>query len=311
MPQLSPKLAPWLTDLHAQIAVLIAKGYKATAIGAREGVVNVTRSYIKDSPAVAWVNDELVAGEQYSVPVRIYHPQPDEERPVLVFYHGGGHAAGSVQVYDPICRKMAVASGHIIVSVEYRLAPENPYPAGLIDAYTVARGVWDALKLRNLPFKRILTIAGDSAGGALASSVSNRAQFDYSLNIANQILIYPCVDYTMSHASIEENGANYFLTKERIAWYFDNYFQNAEDRYQASPLYGQFTKRLPRTLMISAGFDPLRDEAALYLARLREAGIEHEHVYFDDMVHAFLYMEELVKEECERVYAAIGKFLNK
>ena len=310
MSKLNPKLAPWLKDLHKQIADLIAAGYKATAIGAREGLANVASSFIKESPAVAWVNDDLIWGANYTVPVRIYHPAPDQPRPVLIFYHGGGHTVGSVQIYDPICRKLACASGQIVVSVEYRLAPENPYPCGLIDAYTAAQGVFDLLDRRKLPYKRILSIAGDSAGGALASSVSMRAQFDYSLKIANQILIYPSVDYTMRHKSIEENGANYFLTAERIAWYFDNYFQNAEDRYLASPLYGQFSARIPRTLMISAGFDPLRDEAAQYLARLEEVGIPHEHLYFDDMVHAFLFMEDMVKEECERLYKTVGRFLN-
>ena len=241
--------------------------------------------------------------------MRVYHPAPDQARPVVVFYHGGGHTAGNVTVYDPICRKLASASGHIVVSVEYRLAPENPYPAALIDAYTTARGVWDALDRRQLPYKKKLTLAGDSAGGALASTVSARAQFDYALEIENQVLIYPSLDYTMCHASIEENGTDYFLTKARIAWYFDNYFQNADDRYQASPLYGHFSKKLPRTLLITAGLDPLRDEALQYLAKLKESGVPHEHLYFDDLAHAFLCLEEMVKEECSKVYETVAQFL--
>ena len=309
MPQLNPKIAPWLADLHKQIEVLKANGYKATAIGAREGVVNVTRSFIKESPAIAWVNDELVYGPEYAVPVRIYHPKPQEALPVAVFYHGGGHAAGSVQVYDPICRKIALASEHIVVSVEYRLSPENPYPQGLMDAFTAARGVWDALDRRKLNYTEKLSLIGDSAGGALAASVTSRAQFEHGLNIANQVLIYPCLDYTLRQPSMEENADGYFLTRERIGWYFDNYFHHSEDRYQASPLYGQFTSGLPRTLVVSAGFDPLRDEAAQYVEKLKEAGIPHEHIFYDDLVHAFLFMEDMLKEECASLYSAIGRFL--
>src|SRR5271156_3537685 len=101
-------------------------GYKSTAIGAREALANTVQAMISDSPAIAWVNDELIYGRDYAVPVRIYHPAPAEARPVVVFYHGGGGMAGSVSIYDPICRKLAAATGQIVVSVEYRLAPENP-----------------------------------------------------------------------------------------------------------------------------------------------------------------------------------------
>lgn len=310
MSKLSPKLSPWLSELHKQIEESLANGYKATAIGAREGLANVVRSLIKESPAIAWVNEDLVPGAHYNVPVRIYHPEPEEARPVLVFYHGGGHMAGSVSVYDPICRKLADASGHIVVSAEYRRAPENPYPAGVIDAYAVASKVFDLLRQRGLKFRNALAIAGDSAGAALAATVSWKSQFDTALVIEKQILIYPCLDYTMSHKSIYENGENYFLTRERIAWYFNNYFQHAEDRCAASPLHGHFSAGLPKTLLVSAGFDPLRDEAFAYVEKLEQAGVANEHLHFEDMVHAFLFMEDLIPEECQRLYLACANFLN-
>jgi len=310
MRQVSPKLAPWLIDVHAQIAQMNRNGYKPTAIGAREALATTVRAMITQSPDIAWVNDELIYGPDYAVPVRIYHPAPVERRPVIVFYHGGGGMAGSVWIYDPICRKLAAATGHIVVSVEYRLAPENPYPAGIIDAHTAARGVWQALDARSLPYAKSLSLAGDSAGGALASTVSARAQFDPAFNIANQILIYPCLDYTLRQPSVVENGENYFLTLERCGWYFDNYFQHGEDRYLASPLFQEFTNALPRSLIVSAGFDPLRDEALEYVSRLKETGVPHQHVHLDDMVHAFLFMESLVKEECDSLYSTIADFLN-
>ena len=311
MRQVSPKLAPWLLEVHSRMAAMKAAGYKPTAIGAREALANTVRALLTDSPDIAWVNDELIHGRDYSVPVRIYHPAPAEARSVIVFYHGGGGMAGSVSIYDPISRKLAAATGHIVVSVEYRLAPENPYPAGVIDACTAARGVWDALERRLLPHARQLSLAGDSAGGALASTVSGRAQFDPSLEIANQILIYPSLDYTLRLPSIVENGDNYFLTSERLFWYFDNYLQHAEDRYSASPLFQEITPALPRTLIVSAEFDPLRDEAFAYVRRLKETGISHQHVHLADMVHAFLFMESLVKEECDLLYRTIADFLSR
>lgn len=310
MPQVSPKLENWLKDFHAKAAQMLAAGYKPTAIGAREALANLARAFLKHGPAIEWVNEDIVFGSQYNVPVRIYHPSPREERAVLLFFHGGGHSAGSVSVYDPICRKIAAATGQIVVAAEYRLAPENPYPAALTDAYAVAHGIWDTLDERALAYKNILSIAGDSAGGAIASSVSRLAQTDGDLHIEKQILIYPSLDYTMSLPSIEENGQNFFLTKERIAWYFDNYFQHTVDRRMASPLYGEFGPQLPKTLIISAGCDPLRDEALAYTNELAKAGVEHEHIQFDDMVHAFLFLEEMVKEECDAVYEHIARFLN-
>ncbi len=310
MRQVSAKLSAWLIEVHSQLAVMKSNGYKPTAIGARESLENTVRAMIRQRPAIAWVNDEIINGRDYDVPVRIYHPAPAQARPVIVYYHGGGGMAGNVSIYDPICRKLAAATGHIVVSVEYRLAPENPYPAGVIDAYTAAHGVWNALDRRSLPYEQMLSLAGDSAGGALASTVSARSQFDPSVKITNQILIYPSLDYTLSQASVVENGTNYFLTRDRLVWYFDNYFQHGEDRHLVSPLFQEFTAALPRTLMVSAGFDPLCDEALEYLVRLKQAGVQHQHVHLDDMVHAFLFMESLVQEECDSVYQTIAAFLN-
>ena len=127
MHQLDPALAAWLEEYNRELADLVAKGYKATAIGAREALANLTRQMVTPGPDIAWVNDELVAGRDYTVPVRIYHPDPKRPLPVLVFFHGGGHMVGSVSVYDPICRRLAAASRHVVVSAEYRRSPESPY----------------------------------------------------------------------------------------------------------------------------------------------------------------------------------------
>lgn len=310
MRQVSPKLQPWLAVFNEQLAILIENGFKATPVNAREGLANLTRGLVTTSPVIAWVQDDIVAGEEYDVPVRIYHPDPTRELPVLVYFHGGGHMGGSVTVYDPLCRKMALTTQHIVVSVEYRLAPECPYPAGLNDAYNVVKHLWTTLESQAVRYAKQLSIGGDSGGGALAASVSRLAQFDASVSIHRQVLIYPSLDYTMSMPSLEQNAIGYLLHTSKIAWYFDNYFRHGENRYQASPLYGEFTPNLPETFVITAEFCPLRDEGFAYVNQLEDNDIPVSHLHFEDMIHTFMNMEDLVQAECEQVYREMGHFLN-
>lgn len=311
MSDVSPKLRPWLENFNVLMVGLLADGFKPTPINAREGLINLTKGMVTDIPDIAWYQDDLIPGHGYEVPVRIYHPEPSRALPVLIYYHGGGHMAGSVTVYDPICRKMAIATKHIVVSVDYRLAPECPYPAAVNDAYSALKGVWLILKRRQLNFQSKLSIAGDSAGGALCATVAHLAQFDNSIVIHGQAMIYPSLDYTMSSKSLEQNAVGYLLQKEKIAWYFNSYFQHSENRKIVSPLHMEFTQKLPESLLITAEFCPLRDEGLAYIEKIRQVGVEAEHLHFDDMVHAFLNLENLVKEECEAVYLRIAEFLNR
>ncbi len=310
MRQVSPKLKAWLENFNITVKQLVENGFKPTPTNAREGLANLTKGLVTDIPAVEWVQDDLVIGGEYAVPVRIYHPAPEQALPVLVYYHGGGHMGGSVTVYDPICRKLALATQHIVVAVDYRLTPECPYPAGVNDAYSVVQNIWATLDGRELNYTPTLSIAGDSAGGALTASVSSKAQYDDNVVIAKQAMLYPSLDYTMDTPSIEENATGYLLQKGKIAWYFDNYFLNGEDRKQASPLYQPITDKIPPTLVLTAEFCPLRDEGIAYSEKVKNAGVEVEHYNFPDMIHTFLNMEDLVKEECELVYQKISDFLN-
>ncbi len=310
MRAISPKLKPFLDQLNQQIPALIAAGYKATAVNSREWLADITRQLVTDIPAIAAVWDEIVPAPGYNVPIRIYHPAPGEKRPVLIHYHGGGHMVGSITVYDAISRKIAAASGHIVVAVEYRLAPENPYPCGVIDAYAVVKHIWPVLQARKINYLPKLSLIGDSAGGALVATVVGRCQFDPAVNLDKAVLIYPGLDYTMSFPSIEQNAAGYLLQKAKIIWYYENYLQNGENRKEISPIFGEFSARMPATLVITAEFCPLRDENLAYLEKLQQAGIRTEHLHFEDMPHAFINLEDLVKDECQRLYARIGTFLN-
>lgn len=310
MRHLSQKLQKWLENYNQLIKESLAKGFKQTPTNAREGFASLTKGLVTTWPDIPWVQDDLVEAPHYSVPVRIYHPAPDLHLPVLIYYHGGGHMAGNVTVYDPICRKIAFSSQHIVVSPDYRLAPECPYPAGVNDAYNVAKHIWTTLDDRRLLYQRQLAIAGDSGGGALCATVAHMAQSDAGIDIRRQALIYPGLDYTLNSASIGENGTGYLLEKKKIIWFFDNYFQNGEDRKTASPLYMDFSGKLPETLLISAEFCPLRDEGFAYIEKMKSATVQVEHLYFKDMIHAFMNMENLVPEECGAVYRKIGEFLN-
>nr|CAA6804032.1 MAG: 5'-methylthioadenosine phosphorylase (EC / putative esterase [uncultured Thiotrichaceae bacterium] len=311
MANVSPHLEKWLTGMNALVDKAAKNGFKQTPVNTREGLDNLTRGLTNPRIPMHWVHDDIITPPNaYPVPVRIYHPDKHNELPVLIYYHGGGHMAGGVSLYDPICRKLALNTQHIVVSVEYRLAPECPYPAGLTDAYNAVRFVWPVLDQRQVKYQRSLRIGGDSGGGALSATVAHRAQYDKAVDIDAQLLIYPSLDYTLSQASIDENNEGFLLHTEKIHWYFDHYFQHAEDRKQVSPLFMEMTADYPRTMVVTAEFDPLRDEGQLYVNQLQEAGIDAELLHFDDMIHAFMNMEKLVPDETEQVYTAAGRFLN-
>ncbi len=310
MRKLSPHLEEWLKGYNKLLVKLEKSGFKATSTNAREGLANLTYTLVSKKMTVDWVQDDLVEGGEFAVPVRIYHPQPGKQLPVLLYFHGGGHVAGSITVYDTICRKLARLTNHIVISTDYRLAPECPYPAGINDCLSVVRNIWQVLDNRNVNYHEKLSIAGDSAGGAICATISHTIQHDEKNDIAKQILIYPSLDYTVELPSIDLNGKGYLLEKERIKWYFDNYFQGGEDRKEHSPLFMEFTDNLPETLVITAEFCPLRDEGLHYVDKLQAVGVKLQHLHFPDMIHAFINMEDLLKEQCERLYNKAAEFLN-
>ena len=305
------ELQTWLDEFNnVTVPALLAAGFKPTPTNAREGLAGITSSLVTDIPAVAQVYDDIIYAQEYNVPVRIYNPAPEEALPVAIYYHGGGHMSGSVTVYDPICRKIATKTKHIVVAPEYRLTPENPYPAGVHDAFNTAKNVWTVLDARKIKYKKQLSLIGDSGGGALTASVAMRAQFDANMPIKNQCMIYPSLDYTMQSQSIKDNGVGYLLAASKIAWYFDNYFQHAENRKAASPLYWEFTAKLPRTQIFTAQYCPLLDEGRLYAEKTKAAGVYTEYYNLDNMIHTFMNMENLCREEVEFVYSKMNAFLN-
>jgi len=276
----------------------------------RDGLARLTSSMSSDNVQVDRVIDSVIDGEP-PIAVRVYHPQADTALPVLMYCHGGGHMAGSIDVYDPICRKLALSSRHIVIAPEYRLAPEHPYPAALQDAQSVLRNYRDMLEKMDVKFDNRLCIGGDSGGGAMCASLAHMLRHDRDIRIERQVLVYPSLDYTMHLPSVTSNGRGYFLHADRMQWLFDHYFQHGEDRQSVSPLYMELDGYLPRSLIITAEFCPLRDEGIAYVERLQQAGISVQHLHFDDMIHAFLNLEAIAVDACQRLYDAVGEFLNR
>ncbi|MES1949344.1 GNAT family acetyltransferase [Salinisphaera sp. S4-8] len=308
---LDSRLGAWLEQVNRHTAQSDDTESAAEPEAVRRNLEKMTAQFVSAGPDVAWVEDRFVEALGRSVGVRLYDPAPGRAKPIAVFLHGGGHMAGSVAVYDPICRRIAQACGWLIVSVEYRLTPEHPYPAGLDDCLHVVRHIWPLLESEDRLFERRLALVGDSGGGALAATISAAAQHDPTLAIDTQVLIYPSLDYTLDQASVNDNGQGYLLERARMVWYFDHYFQQHEDRRAVSPLYLPITPDLPATLVISAGYCPLRDEAMAYVERLAANGVSYRHRHFADMIHAYLNLEALVPEVCAETYREIGRFLSR
>lgn len=280
-------------------------------LSSRAGLAALTKANVSTSePMAAIINTEVDTGER-RIPVRIYRPALTGEPKVVVFIHGGGHLSGSVEVYDPVARHLAMATGNIVVSVDYRLAPENPYPAGLSDAKAVIENVWSLLESQHFPYTRQLTLIGDSGGGAFSTTLAAYFSREQPGFIHRLVLIYPSLDYTLNWPSVQENGTGKLLDESKIRWYFQQYFRNEEDRKQTSPLYLPLSQDFPPTLVVSGGLDPLRDENFAFVARLQVEGIPVQHVHFPGMTHAYLMLEDKVPQEAKATYLAIGDFVKK
>lgn len=316
MRKLKPSMEEFLTTYNnVTLPNLLASGYVPNAINKREALAATTRIWTTSAPTpVAQILDDTIdGGKEYDVPVRIFHPDPEKELPVMIYFHGGGGLAGSVTVYDPILRNLAVKTGHIVVAPEYSLAPERPYPMAEIDARTVYYGTFPLLEKRGVKHNGTLCFGGDSFGGALTAALARDIQHDEKPFLSGMFLIYPGLDFTMSFPSIQEeiNGKGYLLEISNLEWYYNQYFVHGENRYDASPIFNEMTSRMPRALIITAEFCPLRDEGKAYADRLSEIGVETEYLNIENMPHTFMNMEDLAKEECQRVYAAIHDFLHK
>ena len=296
-------LADWLVNVNLAVAEAAARGVQLTPALARQSLAGVTQMFGGQGPELPDVHD-FTLPECPDILLRSYDPAPGRPGPLVVYLHGGGHVAGSIAVYDPIIRRVAQHTGCRTIAIDYRLAPEHPYPQGLDDCAAVVRA------LSAVPGTPGLIVAGDSGGGALAASLSAQSITDPTLHILGQILIYPSLDYTLSQPSIQTLARGYLLEAGRIRWYFDHYFRNNENRQAASPLFMP-VKGLPSTLLLTAGFCPLRDEGYAYAEQLKTADVACQHVNLPDMIHAWLNIHTLIPDACDHAYRVMGDWVRK
>ena len=245
--------------------------------------------------------DTKVYNGTYEVPVRLYFPSEEamsgepvegEKYPVLLFFHGGGWVTESVENYDRVCSRMAQSTGHIVMSVEYRLAPEYRFPVPLEDCYAAAKALYTGHLVLPADPDRI-TIIGDSAGGNLVAAVCLKARDTGDFAPKKQILIYPAVNncYTKKspYKSVQENGQDYLLTAVKMEDYLKLYESSTEDRQNPyfAPILAKDLSHMPETLILTAEFDPLRDEGEEYGKRLKEAGNYVEIHRIPDALHGY------------------------
>ncbi len=229
----------------------------------------------------------------YSIPVRLYIPNSRKTDALILFYHGGGWVLNNIDVYDPWCRFLAVQTGCNVASVEYRRAPEYPFPTPFKDCFASFAWVFAHPDDFGTTADRIF-LCGDSAGGNLAAAVSlEAASRADGPQVAGQFLIYPALDLAvMDTRSYLENSEGYLLTAEGMLWFRDQYLVEELDAYNplASPLRAVDVSGLPPTVIITAEYDPLRDEGAAYAERLRRAGVFVSYMCCEELIHAFIFM---------------------
>lgn len=252
---------------------------------------------------VARVEDRTIPGPAGAIPVRVYSPAGAGPFPVLVFFHGSGFVVCNLDTHDAICRALTNLAGCLTVSVDYRLAPEHPFPAAVEDCH--AATLWVAANAADLggdPLR--VAVGGDSAGGNLAAVVARLARDD-GPHLVFQLLIYPVTDRPGTTASYEENAEGYGLTRADMFWFWRHYLSGREgvDDPRAAPLRAPGLGGVPPTLVVTAEYDVLRDEGESYARRLREAGVPVRLARYEGQIHGFFGMAAAV----DRAREAIGE----
>ena len=250
-----------------------------------------------DPPEVAKVEDRVIPGPAGDLPVRIYTPDAPAPRPVIAFFHGGGFVICSVDTHDGLARRLANATGAVVVSVEYRLAPDARCPAAAEDCYAATQWVHDHAPELGADSGRLI-VAGDSAGGNLAAVVALMASERSTPPITGQVLVYPVIDAACDAPSYTENAEGYFLEATGMRWFWDHYLGPDGDgtHHHASPIRASDLSGLPPAVVITAEFDPLRDEGEAYAEALRAAGVPVTTRRYDGMIHGFVSMPMLFPE---------------
>ncbi len=255
--------------------------------------------------SVANIEDLELTGPAGAIPVRLYSPGGDAPLPVFVYFHGGGWVIGDIASSDGLCRTLCNAAHCIVISVDYRLAPEHPFPAAVDDSYAAVLWAWENASSFGGDAARI-AVGGDSAGGNLAAVIAQLARDRGRPALKYQLLIYPVTDAACNSLSYSQNAEGYFLTKDAMRWFWTHYIGNNIDpgNPMASPLHAHSFLGLPPALVITAEFDPLRDEGEAYAERLKQAGVPVQLTRYAGMIHGFFAMGGLIDQGKQAVSQA-------
>jgi len=249
------------------------------------------------APDVHKTMDKSISSSSSELGLRFYWPKADSDcnLPALIFFHGGGWSIGSIDSHDHVCRWLSAYSNCVVMSVDYRMGPEHKFPAAIEDAMTATDWLIDNAEDVGVDAQRI-GIGGDSAGANLATVVSILFRDIGRSDIKTQMLIYPATDMSMSHESHKLFGDGYRLTRALMVWSVANYLRDGEDinDFRASPLLAEDHSNLPPTMLITAGFDPLRDEGEAYAKKLEDAGVQVKYKCYEGMIHGFIGMPGVV-----------------
>lgn len=255
------------------------------------------------------VSDRNIPVSGGEIAVRIYRHLEDKQQPCLVYYHGGGWVIGDLETHDSVCRQLARQTDYTIVSVDYRLAPEHPFPVPLNDCYEAL--VWVQANATDLgiDIDRI-AVGGDSAGGNLSTCVCLKAIEESGPALMHQLLIYPVTDTNFETSSYKENRDGYMLTLDSMKWFWDHYLptdKNALNDPLAVPMRASDLSKLPPATVITAEFDPLRDEGEAYGKKMNDAGVLTKSQRFDGMIHGFFGMTHILEGSREAMRFAVSE----
>lgn len=274
-------------------------GYVPTPGEAREQMRRMVAALERPHPPLARKEDFEIPGPAGPLPARLYGPRPANgvPLPVVAFFHGGGWVQGNLETHDGLCGKLAERAGVVVVAVDYRLAPEHKFPAAVEDCLAAWRWIaTNAAGFGGDPAR--LAVAGDSAGGNLSAVVAQRMAVERGPMPAAQVLIYPATDMHMDTASHEEMRADAVIPRERIDFYLDWYLRSEADKDDpcASPALTEDLGGQPPAMIVTSGFDPLRDEGHAYADRLTEAGVEVSYREWPGQIHAFAILTAVIPQ---------------
>ena len=287
--RLDPEVRALLEMMDAQGVPPLESQDPVEARKSREGPMKMLGG---EPVALARVEDLTIPGPGGGVPVRVYASELGGLRPALIYFHGGGFAFGNLDTHDAVCRSLAKESGAVVIAVDYRLSPEHKFPAAVEDAHAAV--VWVAANAKSLGIDtRRIAVSGDSAGGNLATVIAIRCREAGGPALASQVLIYPVTDMSSFDTdSHREFGEGYFLSRAGMEWFTGHYLSSADlaRNPEVSPLLAPDLSALPPALVITAEFDPLRDEGEAYAKRLQKAGVPVTVTRYPGMIHAFVSM---------------------